>query len=226
MTEATAITSFEITYRDDVALSYTPAPAAVMECHSHVLITSDGTWLIDPLDVPGLDALLEGLPPVVGVLVLLDRHLRDSEAIAARYDVDAWVPAGTRTRSARTYDDTVPNTPFEIVTTRDIPGWHERALWWPEERILVCADVIGSAQYFRVGDDALAVHPLLRMVPPSILRRLDPRLVLVGHGPGVDHDAAAALSSALASSRRRSLRLALDAPRRLLRWGASPRNGC
>jgi glyoxylase-like metal-dependent hydrolase (beta-lactamase superfamily II) len=79
--------------------------------------------------------------------------------------------------------------------------WREVALWWPDERVLVCADVLGTARYFRAGRERLAVHPLLRLRPPRL--PVQPEVILCGHGPGVFTDAGAALREALSTSRRR-----------------------
>ncbi|MCA1656478.1 MAG: hypothetical protein LC713_01995, partial [Actinobacteria bacterium] len=61
-----------------------------------------------------------------------------------------------------------------------------------------------TAPYYLARGERLAVHPLLRFIPPR--RRLggiDPRVVLVGHGEGVLEDAGAAFREALATARRR-----------------------
>jgi glyoxylase-like metal-dependent hydrolase (beta-lactamase superfamily II) len=83
------------------------------------------------------------------------------------------------------------------VKVVDFPLWRERALWWPDRRVLVVADVLGTVGYFTPRGAALGVHPLLRPFPPRRrLRRFDPKLVLVGHGEGV-YDASDAFRKAL-----------------------------
>ena len=48
--------------------------------------------------------------------------------------------------------------------------WQEVALWWPERRVLVTADALGTvAHYFTLGGERLGVHPLLRLTPPRQL---------------------------------------------------------
>jgi hypothetical protein len=70
--------------------------------------------------------------------------------------------------------------------------------------VLVCADALGTAPYFRAGNERLAVHPLLRLRPPGRqLGALQPDAILCGHGEGVFADADAALREALSTSRRR-----------------------
>jgi hypothetical protein len=153
-------------------------------------IRLDSGWLLaDPLDAPGLDAALAGAP-VIGVTVLMGRHRRDADAIAVRHTVAVNAPLPHAVERRRTFR---------------LPGWHEVALWLPERRLLVTADVLGTAGYFVAGDDEpLAVHPAARPVPPrNALGDLDPLAVAVGHGAPVTRDATVALYDALRTSRRR-----------------------
>src|SRR5262249_22701174 len=55
----------------------------------------------------------------------------------------------------------------------------------PRAGPLVCADVVGSAQYHRAPGERLGVSPLLRMTPPRRLLAVEPEHVLVGHGEGI-----------------------------------------
>jgi glyoxylase-like metal-dependent hydrolase (beta-lactamase superfamily II) len=82
--------------------------------------------------------------------------------------------------------------------------WHEVALWYPEQRTLVCADAVGTVQYYRAPGERLGVSPLLRLTPPRRLLAVEPDHVLVGHGEGIHQDAAAALREALTLARRRT----------------------
>jgi hypothetical protein len=148
---------------------------------SHALVTADGTWLVDPVDNPRV-AELEN---VAGVIQLLERHNRDCATIARRLCVQHVV---------------LPKAPIPPFTFIPISR-HEVALWWADERTLVCGDALGTVGYFRAAGERLGVHPLLRLRPP----RLDvhPDVVLCGHGAGVFDDADAALQEALRTSRRR-----------------------
>jgi hypothetical protein len=128
------------------------------------------------------------------VVQLLDRHNRDCRAVAERLGLPLHVTpfAG------------VDGAPFEVAKVLDVPGWHEAALWFPDERILVCADAVGSAPYFRAQGERVGVHPLLRLWPPKSLDRFEPLQLLLGHGEGLAGEAAAeALHAALRTSRRR-----------------------
>ncbi|MFL5950747.1 MAG: hypothetical protein ACJ74M_04005 [Gaiellaceae bacterium] len=166
-----------------------------MERCSHALTVDGRTWLIDPVDNP----LVDELENVAGVIQLLDRHNRDCAAIAARLDVPHHVvPHGG-----------IP--PFAVIGVRDSRRWHEVALWWEERRLLVCAEALGTAAYYRGGGERLAVHPLMRLRPPSFSVR--PDVILCGHGPAVYADATAALHEALSTSRRRIPRQVVSAVR-------------
>lgn len=156
-----------------------------MERCSHALVTDAGVWLIDPLE----DDLVTRAGALVGVIQLLDRHNRDCAQIASRFEIPHHVVPKQ------------PIGPFRFLPVREKRRWQEVALWWEEQRVLVCADALGTAAYFRAGDERLAVHPLLRLRPPRF--DLEPAAILCGHGRGVFDDAGAALREALSTSRRR-----------------------
>lgn len=155
----------------------------------HALVDGGKVWLVDPFDDEGLEERVRAAGEPAGVIQLLDRHGRDCEALAGRLGVPVWRLAAP--------------APFRAVPLATPPRWREVALWWPERRVLVGGDALGTARYYRAGDERLAVHPLLRPLPPRRLAGLAPERVLVGHGAGVHEDAAAALAEALATSRRR-----------------------
>ena len=94
-----------------------------------------------------------------------------------------------------------------------LPGWHEVALWWPEARVLVVAEMIGTNSTYTLSGGPAGVHALLRLAPPGALRRYEPEHLLVGHGRGVHGPAAAtALADAYAQSRTDLPRLATCCP--------------
>jgi len=91
----------------------------------------------------------------------------------------------------------------DLAGVLQLPRWHEIALWWPEHRALVVAELIGTVRAFAPGGGPAGVHPLLRVAPPGALRDYPAEHLLVGHGPGVHGPAAsAALAGAYARSRR------------------------
>jgi len=186
-----------------------------LERCSHALLAEGGVWLVDPLDGDGVPERIEALGDPAGVIQLLDRHGRRCEIFAE----ELGVPHHLVPRLP------IPGVPFELRIVRDRRGWREVALWWPEPRVLVCGDALGTARYYRAREEPLAVHPLLRAMPPrDALRCLSPRHVLSGHGEGVHVGAADALDEALATARSRAPLLVASALRRRTR-GASRSRG-
>lgn len=168
---------------------------------SHALAPDGRVWLVDVVHHPGLDDRLRELGEPAGVIQLLDRHNRDCAAVAARLGVPHHVVPRA-----------LPGTPFELRPVVRVRWWREAALWWPERRVLVVADALGTIPYFCAGTDPVGVHALLRLRPPRSLRGLAPNHLLVGHGAGV-HGDPAALERALQTARRRLPRLLLSLPR-------------
>jgi hypothetical protein len=166
-----------------------------LERTSHGLLVGDAVWLVDPLAAEGLEERVRGAGRPAGVIQLLDRHDRDCAGLADRLAVPLHVVpfAG------------IEGAPFSFRRVVRLPGWREVALWWPEGRVLVCADALGTASYFRAAREPLGVHPFLRLLPPKAMARaLTPRHVLCGHGEGIHgEEAVVHLERALATSRRR-----------------------
>jgi hypothetical protein len=173
---------------------------------SHALRAGGRVWLLDPVDGPGLEQRVRALGEPGGVLQLLDRHARDGTAWADRLGVPlirAWEGLG--------------DAPFEALRVCDNRFWKEVALWEPESRTLVCADVLGTHPYFRAGAERIGLHPLLRFAPPRSLLGVAPDRVLVGHGGGIRRDAAAAVHDAVRKGRRRIPQAAVSVVRALVR---------
>jgi hypothetical protein len=190
-----------VTY-DDFGFGFSWLPDEALTRTAHALDTGDGVWLIDPVDVPEAIERAAALGPPAGVLQLLDRHNRDCASVAARLGVPH-----LRLPSA------VPGSPFVVVPVLDVPRWHEIALWWPERRVLVVAELIGTNHVFALGGARAGFHPMLRLPAPGALRGYAPEHLLVGHGLGVHGaDAAEALAAAYARARRDIPRLAGRVP--------------
>ena len=167
---------------------------------AHALRADGQVWLVDPVDEPAALDRAAALGDPAGVIQLLDRHDRDGAAIAARLGV----PFLRLPRE-------VPGSPFEVVDVLDLPRWRERALWWPAERVLVVAEVVGTNAIYTTGAGPAGIHPFLRLLPPGAVRGHLPEHLLVGHGAGIHGPGAAdALETAYARSRR-------DVPRFLAR---------
>jgi hypothetical protein len=178
---------------------------------SHALVVDGRVWLIDPLDGDGVEERVRAAGEPAGVIQLLDRHNRDCGALAERLGVPHHhVP-----------HEPLDEAPFEFLVIRDGRFWKEVALWWPEQRLLACGDALETPPYIRVAGERLALHPFVRLSPPRrVLRGLEPRHILCGHGEGVHGDEAApALREALATARRRLPRAWLQGFRASLRDG-------
>ncbi len=175
---------------------------------AHAIGADGGAWLVAPIDADGVEERLRTLGEPRGVIQLLDRHARDSEAWSARLGVPLHlIPSGRV-------------GPFELLPLVRARFWKEAALWWPEARVLVTADALGTLRYFRAGAEPIGVHPLLRATPPRALIGLAPRHVLVGHGRGLHGpDAAAAVDDAVRHARRRLPRAWAGAAASVLRRG-------
>jgi hypothetical protein len=174
---------------------------------SHALVADGRVWVVDPVDVPGVEERIRALGEPAGVVQLLDRHNRDCAALAERLATPLHV-----------VPDRVDGSPFELVPVVRWRRWREVALWWPQHRVLATADALGTSVFF-AGRAPVGVHPLLRLVkPPRVLGRYEPAHVLVGHGEGVHGPGAAeALRQALGSARTGLPRWAADVAKAIAR---------
>lgn len=211
--------TLEVLDRWDGGISWTLADDEVQRTSHALVVDGDAederaVWLVDPVDAPGLDDELADLGEVSGVVVLLDRHTRDSAAIATRHDVAVALPetlagvADDLDCETSVFRGVLPDTDFRTIRLVDNALWREVALYDRESKTLVVAESLGTAEFFRAGGERLGVHPGLRLVPPRAkLDGLRPERILVGHGKGVVDDAPGALRDALRNSRRTAPRL-------------------
>jgi hypothetical protein len=190
-----------VTY-DELPFGFSWFPEESLTRTAHALDTGDGVWLIDPVDVPEAIERARAFGPPAGVIQLLDRHNRDCAVLAARLGVPHL-----------RLPDAVPDSPFQVIEVLRIPRWHEKALWWPQRRALVVAELIGTNHVYRLGEGPAGIHPMLRPLAPGALRHYRPEHLLVGHGRGVHGPAAtAALEDAYDRSRKDLPKLALRLP--------------
>jgi hypothetical protein len=169
--------SHEVTFCDELEFAFGwihPDPSFMLRA-AHAVRAQGRIWLIDPIDGDGVDERIRALGEPAGVVRLLDRHPRDCEAFAARYGV----PLHREPRGG------VGGAPFEVVSVVRIPRWTEVALWFPDERTLVCADALANAPGYRAPGEPVGVHPFLRLRPPRILTTYPAEHLLLGHGPGL-----------------------------------------
>lgn len=186
-------------------------PEEAMERASHALDGGgDDVWLVDPVDFDGLDDALADRGTVRGTVVLLDRHTRDADAVARRHDVPVHVPAwmdGVESdldAPVRRLEGRLPDSEYRVRKLIDNRLWQEAFLYGGDSETLLVPEALGTASFFRTGEERLGVHAALRLKPPRTLRRLTVERILVGHGRGVFSDAQAALADALDGARRRA----------------------
>ena len=204
----TGSASFDPAGRWNGGTTWIAHPEESMQRASHALVVDGAVWLVDPVDGEGLDDHLESVGEVAGVVVLLDRHKRDSGAIARRHDVAVHIPewmdgvAEEIDAPVETFGTTLADT-YKVYPLSRSRFWQEAALYDEESGTLVVPEAVGTASYFLAGDERIGVHPMKRLRPPRRLHEFDPERILVGHGKPVRTDATAALEDALSGARRR-----------------------
>jgi hypothetical protein len=163
---------------------------------SSAIVVDAGTLVVDPVTGDGLDALLSGLPPVIGVVTLLDRHQRDAAAVAERLGAPRLTPIALG-GSGVAVDGVEERPVFERR------NWRESLLWLPDRRLLVCAETLGTAGFnLARSGDLLGMHPFARLLPPrAAFAGLDPEVIAVGHGPPLVHDATESMCKVLRRAR-------------------------
>ena len=168
-------------------------PAQRASC---AIVVDAGTLVVDPVDGEGLDALLSGLPPVIGVVTLLDRHQRDAAVIGERLGAPRLTPIALGGSG-------VAVAGVEERSVFERRRWREALLWLPDRRLLVCAETLGTAGFdLARSGDPLGMHPFARLQPPrAAFAGLDPEVIAVGHGPPLDHDATGSMRNVLRRAR-------------------------
>ena len=181
-----------ISDESDAGFSWISGSPDWLERASHALAADGGVWLVDPVELAGLDERVRALGEPRAVLQLFGQHGRDCAAVAARLGVPLLVTPAE-----------VPGSPFELVAVPGIPGWHETALWWPATKTLVVVEAVGTAPYFCVPGQPVGIHPVIRLFrPPKVVLGYEPERLLVGHGANLHENVPAALRRAVAGSRR------------------------
>jgi hypothetical protein len=210
--KASGTTDLRVIDRFEGGVGWIAYPEEAMERSSHAIVSDDEVWAVDPVDGEGVDDLLVDPGEVAGVLVLLDRHLRDADAVATRHDVAVHLPAWMRSidgdidAPVERFDAGEAGVDFELLTLVDNPFWQEAALYRQHDGLLYVPEAVGTSRYFRAGTERLGVHPLLRMTPPRRVTELTVDRLLVGHGAGVHDEAESALVEAISTARRRAPR--------------------
>lgn len=203
-------TRMQVIDRRDDGVGWIAYPDETMQRASHAFATDDGVYVADPVETENIDDLLGEFGEVAGVLVLLDRHLRDSAALANRHDVPVYIPewmtgvASKLDAPVERLGDELGDTGFELVRVVDNTFWQEAALYREDDGVLYVPESLGTVDYFCTGSETVGVHPFRRLTPPRMLRSLSVEHLLVGHGPGVDTDAQAHVEDAIKNSQKRT----------------------
>jgi hypothetical protein len=204
-------TDLTVIDRYDDGVGWLAYPGETMERAAHAVVSGDDLWVVDPVDADGVDDLLAKYGEVAGVVVLLDRHTRDSAAVANRHDVPVYVPewmSGVAGELDAPVERVEGVGEFVVERVVDNPVWQEAALF--DGETLVVPESLGTVSYFRVPGEDLGVHPMLRAVPPRSLSEYAADRLLVGHGRGVFEDVRPAITDAVEGARRRMVPLYLD----------------
>lgn len=216
-------TEFRAIDRFDGGIGWIAHPEETMERASHALEIDGDVWVFDPVDADGLDAFLEELGTVRGVVVMLDRHKRDAGAVAKRHDVPVYLPewfdgvSESIGAPVTRFGDELADTGFETFVIKNSRFWQEVGLYDPGHGTLIVPESVGTASYFRAGDEPLGVHPMRRLAPPrTTLGGYQPERILVGHGTGIHDDASTILRETLENARRGTPRAYAGAVRQLL----------
>jgi hypothetical protein len=177
------------------SLAWIANPCERMQRASVALVVDGGCLLFDPVDAEGLDDTLAGIGKVLGVCHLLDRHARDSSALAARHGAPRLTPS-----------ELGRSTAYRELELRDVyraRRWHETAVWLKDRRLLIVPESVGTLPFFLSHPgDRLGIHPLARLKPPrAALAGLEADTIAVGHGAPVIGGAAADLRKALIAAR-------------------------
>lgn len=177
---------------------------------SHAISGEDGVWVVDPVDAPGLDELLEELGEVTGVIVLCSYHTREADILADRHDVPVHIPrwmdrvANRVDAPIEQCETTFGDSGFEIYRFEPLSLWQEAVAYREADGTLVVPDLMGSGPGYTVGRERVGLVLSHRLFPPKDrLGGLDPERILFGHGEGIFENAGTALDTALSDARKR-----------------------
>lgn len=174
---------------------------------SHAIVGADGVWVVDPIDVPGLDDRLAELGEVAGVLVCSRMHARDAGTIARRHDVTVHVPTGfdrvpERVDAPFTWAARLPDDEIRLERLGVVSGWDEATLTFDDA--LYVPELFGTAPMHTVGEERVGVYLFARPLLSRLsMPQTDPERLFFGHGRAITEDATSALDDALHGGRRR-----------------------
>lgn len=144
-----------------------PHPEETTKRASHAILGSDGVWVFDPLDAPGIQDRIEKLGSVAGVAVLSNYHSRDATVFAERHGVPVhlptWMDNAADHVEARIERYNAPtgqwvelgDSGIELRTLDPPTAWREVIAYLPRDRTLRVADLLSTNSFYRVGNERL-----------------------------------------------------------------------
>ena len=181
-------------------------PEENMERTSHAFV-DDGLYLVDPVDAENLDEKIEEFGEVKGVIILFERHERDSEKLAERYDCPIFVPEWFEREldaEVEKISGKVPSTDWEICTVVESRMANEAGLYNRKSNTLIVADSLGTAKHLRGRGEKMGMNPLYRLNPPRKLLDFEPERIFCGHGEGITENATKLMRETIRKGRRKT----------------------
>jgi len=182
-------------------------PEENMQRTSHAFVEDDDVYLVDPVDAENLDQKIEEYGEVKGIVILFNRHERDSEKLAERYDCPVYVPEWFERKldvEMKKISDKVPGTKWEIHNVVDSRVSKEAALYNEETKTLIVADSLGTTKHLRGRGEKLGMSPLYRFNPPKKLLDFEVERVFCGHGEGIQENASELIQETVKNGRRKT----------------------
>ena len=167
----------------------------------------DGVYLVDPLDAVNLDDKLSEYGEVKGIVVLFDRHLRDSEELAEKYDCPVYVPEWLEKSidaEVIEVEDRIPDTDWRLIEALDTLTGREAGLYHEDSGTLIVADALGTVEMFCGRGEKLGINPLYRLHPPKNLLNYDVERIFCGHGKGIQENTESTLKNTMSKARRKT----------------------
>ncbi|MFO7794245.1 MAG: hypothetical protein R6V35_04705 [Candidatus Nanohaloarchaea archaeon] len=167
----------------------------------------NGVFLVDPLDAENLDEKLEDYGEVKGIIVLFDRHQRDSEQLAEKYGCPIYVPEWLEPEiklDAEPIENKIPGTSWELIETVNTLTGREAGLYNKQTGTIIVADALGTVDFFKGRNEKLGLNPLYRLNPPKNLLNYDIDRIFCGHGIGIQENTKKTLKNTLDKARRKA----------------------
>ena len=181
-------------------------PEEKMKRTSHAFV-DDGLYLVDPLDAQNLDGKIDEFGEVKGIVLLFERHERDSEKLAERYDCPVYVPEWFERdldAEVKKISEKIPGTDWELHTVVESRMANEAALYNEDSRTLIVADALGTTKHLRGRGEKLGMNPLYRLDPPKKLLEFEPERIFCGHGEGITENVTETMEETISKGRRKT----------------------